>query len=384
MYNFILLVCLGGGIISLMENRKGFAPILVIILVAAAVAFGGYAYYVTTQNEVAVRTQTQNQSVPAKSSSSQETDASSSSTIAGWKTYRNDKYDFEFKYPTDWNLVVNSATNLENSQIVLSADKLKIDIFINTDLGDKNKLGGGFCKDGGYHVVECVDKTTLSGIHYARFIESGQYTAARSRHLKVYMNTPQAFLQFITTIVNEDGSTLQNGDLAVKTFDQIIATFKSISSPGRSFNTQSTSTPMNVASSRLDEQTIIRYPSSTFILESPLPNQKISLPFTVVFKTNIIRYGPYDYGDIPILIGLATQNGTGIGGAVGIPPLNDPNLVKNLEKGQLYEFKTTLMFSEFTPTAPMKAILYVQDTRFAGENSSAKTLLTIPLEIEKF
>lgn len=77
-----------------MKNNKGFAPILIVLIVVAVLAIGGGAYYLKTKNEAAVTKQEQNQAVPLPSQS-----ASSSQELVGWKTYHNDQYGFEFQYP---------------------------------------------------------------------------------------------------------------------------------------------------------------------------------------------------------------------------------------------------------------------------------------------
>ncbi|OGF62869.1 hypothetical protein A2662_00305 [Candidatus Giovannonibacteria bacterium RIFCSPHIGHO2_01_FULL_45_33] len=50
--------------------------------------------------------------------------------IATWKTYRNEEYGFEFKYPSDWMINNNSSTyiilgNYSNDQISVEARKLQ-------------------------------------------------------------------------------------------------------------------------------------------------------------------------------------------------------------------------------------------------------------------
>lgn len=73
-------------------NQKGLAPILIVILVAAAL-LGGYLVY-------------QKQPKPTSSAEpsplSTEAPAKMEDPTTNWKTYRNEQYKFEFKHPQSW------------------------------------------------------------------------------------------------------------------------------------------------------------------------------------------------------------------------------------------------------------------------------------------
>ncbi|MDO8570435.1 MAG: PsbP-related protein [Candidatus Daviesbacteria bacterium] len=86
------------GFLTLSERSesKGFAPILIIILIALAV--GGYLLYQKQVKPVATpQPVIQPTSVPTISPS-----ATDSAETANWKTYTNSKYGFSFKYPQDY------------------------------------------------------------------------------------------------------------------------------------------------------------------------------------------------------------------------------------------------------------------------------------------
>ena len=80
------------------SSRAGFEPVFVIVIIAAMIIFGsaGYLYLKKIENKQA------NPLAVAPTSSVQLTAPSSTIDISDWKTYRNEKYGFEVKYPPDW------------------------------------------------------------------------------------------------------------------------------------------------------------------------------------------------------------------------------------------------------------------------------------------
>lgn len=86
--------------------RAGFAPILIILLIAV---LAGAAGYVVVQKNKHV------QPVPSQNSTSTvATNQNTTSTVdtTSWKTYRNEKYGFEFRYPREYQIAYETEEEI--------------------------------------------------------------------------------------------------------------------------------------------------------------------------------------------------------------------------------------------------------------------------------
>lgn len=98
-----------------MKKQKGISTLvgIIIIIAVAVVAFGGvfvYQYFSIQKanNQPQIQSQQQNQN--------------QNDQTAGWKTYRNDEYGFEIKYPQDWK-ATDSVTMGEGVSLSLGYSK---------------------------------------------------------------------------------------------------------------------------------------------------------------------------------------------------------------------------------------------------------------------
>ena len=83
----------------MIKNKQGFSAVALVIIIAV-LAIGGYAVWQKQDNSL---------STP-------------SVDTTNWKTYRNDKYGFEFKYPNEWHLAINNEVSLNS--IFLSPEEI--------------------------------------------------------------------------------------------------------------------------------------------------------------------------------------------------------------------------------------------------------------------
>lgn len=119
------------------NNQKGIAPIIIALIVA--VVLGG-GYFIVKQQG--------NKKSEVKLISTQ----TSATDTSDWKIYKNDKYGFEIKLPSDWQVILNqNANNANNANFSLNSleNVKKIEEFrkeINaeniqgTDAGPQNNL----------------------------------------------------------------------------------------------------------------------------------------------------------------------------------------------------------------------------------------------------
>ena len=81
--------------LNIMPPNKGFAPIVLLVILVGAAVLGTVTY-------VGVRNLPRNQELAPVTTPVPETPATTEMDTSAWKTYRNEKYGFEIRYPADF------------------------------------------------------------------------------------------------------------------------------------------------------------------------------------------------------------------------------------------------------------------------------------------
>ena len=126
-----------------MNSKKGFVIPLIIAIVAVLAVGGGYWYYSLSTSF--------NHSLKPNNL------ATSTDQTAGWKTYTNTQYGFEFKYPKDW---IIEADDINNTGVGVWSSKERKQI--QEDIEIEKILGGSTGPD--FSVVYC-DAICLKGLY---------------------------------------------------------------------------------------------------------------------------------------------------------------------------------------------------------------------------
>ena len=116
---------------NLIKN-KGFSAVALIIILAV-LAVGGYAVWKK-------QTVTPPSALPEGEGTPASPLGEGSEGVKDWKTYRNEEYGFEFKYPTGY--LAKTENNFRNT-IVFTEDLLTFGVFIVDEKGGPGVLGPG-------------------------------------------------------------------------------------------------------------------------------------------------------------------------------------------------------------------------------------------------
>lgn len=136
-------------------NNKGFSNVILVIGLVILVGIAGYFIFVKKSGPVTQKQTSATSNIPAPTPSPTLTEETTN-----WKTYRNEKYGIEFRYPSQWQLTEAEASPSQFLRIKLSGQDVQIEsrnvpiegFFTISDLAELRKVrfGTGESGYGGY------------------------------------------------------------------------------------------------------------------------------------------------------------------------------------------------------------------------------------------
>lgn len=176
------------------NSKKGFAPIILLILIGVVIIAAGV--YLVVNNKAEAPTVTKNEQ------------ATTTDQTAGWKTHRNEEYGFSFQYPASYGelaiLVDGSLTLGKNGDVSVVVYVPKV-YFNNTT--DQPKTFVDLMND---YNIEGYTKTNV-------MVGSVQ---------SIGVSSPQIGSIVFVPLANNKILEIDGGDLNDQRFKQLLSTFK--------------------------------------------------------------------------------------------------------------------------------------------------------------
>lgn len=230
---------------SILKSQKGLAPVIVVLIIIGIAAIGGGIYW--------WQKSTLKENVPAPTFTTPTAPTSPTPTptpppkdeTSSWKTYRNAKYDFEIKYPREWqspveHLPPTTLLDIEFNKGVDGAQGFNITIFEKNGPASWSYTGidegiGLSLKSATRDLKQCLKPTTEVSIGIGNYPAKEVYTPpSDSCYQEVYFYFFQKgnYDYFITPRPRGVGYQGYDGKKLVKEllpeFYQIISTLKFI------------------------------------------------------------------------------------------------------------------------------------------------------------
>jgi len=134
-----------------MKNQKGIASIIFIIIIIALLAVAGFFAY--------------------KYFSAQKANNQPINQTAGWKTYTNSQYGFEFKYPQGWNITINK--HIENPEQV-GVEQIEVNFPPEKEISNY-EFSQGYAIVVQIQKIKDLDSKTQDQLYASQLRAAGQY-----------------------------------------------------------------------------------------------------------------------------------------------------------------------------------------------------------------
>ena len=197
------------------KKQKGFASIIFIGIFLILIAVGYFAW--SKNSDKVAQTKDSITMFPEKNNTELKTSIpTQKNQTSDWKTYKNDKYGFEFKYPVDW----QTSENADNITIVPNISQTSIQVFLSN-----SAIATIECPFS-IHEIECKVMKNDYENSYVRSINTGQLSLYKVQQLNAFFVNSNVSVQFIATLTDEKGNPDPDSTSIVRVFDQISSTFK--------------------------------------------------------------------------------------------------------------------------------------------------------------
>lgn len=204
-----------------MGKQKGFAPILVVLIIAA-LAFGGFYYFGTQRPKTS----------PQIVKSTQVISTPATDETANWKTYTSTESKYTFKYPQDWNFPSGISHGCGSTISSPSSEKMSLTI---CELGDNTiNSEADFLKKeqsvnlGTYALVSQmqIKVNNYTGIETESQGPTGKYAAPGVLNDQIDVTIYRPGFTFNTLSISFSMEDQSQFDQGKEIFDKILSTFK--------------------------------------------------------------------------------------------------------------------------------------------------------------